>query len=136
MGMAVFTWDDSLKTGIEEIDAQHRKLIELINGLNEAMLARQGKEALGAVLAGLREYVQYHFRYEESLLERHGYGKLAEQASAHADYVKKLEEFEAKREGGELGLSVRVLDFLMEWIKGHIMGEDMLYVPFLKEKGL
>ncbi len=134
--MAINLWDASLATGIPEIDEQHKKLISIIEELNQAMIERKGKETLGKILAGLRDYVQYHFRHEERLLSEHGYPKLQEQKAAHAGYEERLSGFEAKEAKGELGLSVHVLEFLMTWIKGHIKGEDMLYVPFLKGKGL
>lgn len=134
--MQLFTWDASLATDIKGIDDQHRKLIDWINEPNEAMLAKKGKDILGRVLMGLLEYTQYHFHYEESLLEKYGYPKLAEQRASHLQYVEKIREFEGKHERDELGVSVHVLTFLLDWIKNHIMHDDKEYVPFLKGKGL
>lgn len=39
--MPLIQWNESLSVGVVEIDRQHRKLVELINDLNNAM--RQGK---------------------------------------------------------------------------------------------
>ncbi|MGI6102630.1 MAG: hypothetical protein ACOYET_09155 [Bacillota bacterium] len=39
--MALIQWSDELSVGVRELDAQHQRLIQMINELNEAML--QGK---------------------------------------------------------------------------------------------
>ncbi len=42
--MALIDWDKSLSVNVEEIDQQHKKLIAMINELNEAMRNGKGKE--------------------------------------------------------------------------------------------
>ena len=39
--MSLITWNDTLSIKVEEIDIQHRRLVELINELHDAM--SQGK---------------------------------------------------------------------------------------------
>ncbi len=41
--MKTFDWDQNFATGIDEVDDQHRFLVELINQLGQAM-ATQGAE--------------------------------------------------------------------------------------------
>ena len=63
--MALITWNNMLSTGVTEQDNQHKKLIDLINQLNDAMQAGKGSEVLGKVLAELVNYTVFHFGYEE-----------------------------------------------------------------------
>ena len=70
--MPLIQWDDSLRVNIAEIDAQHRKLVGMINELNEAMRMGKGKEILGKTVQGLIEYTQTHFQTEEKYFEKFG----------------------------------------------------------------
>ena len=37
--MALITWTDNLSVSVTEVDEQHKKLVAMINELNEAMTA-------------------------------------------------------------------------------------------------
>lgn len=134
--MAIFEWNENLRTGIETIDAQHKKLVALVNELHEAMRNRKGREVLGHVIEELRNYTGYHFSTEERAFERYGYPQAAEHKQRHADLVRQLEELAGRHERGEITLSISTLEFLIEWVTTHIMKADMAYVPFLKDRPL
>ena len=132
--MALFEWDDRIKTHIDKIDEQHKKLITYINDLHESMRTGKSKEVVEGILSGLYEYTKYHFTFEEELMEKYQYEKLEEQKKSHVIYVQKIGELMEKYKISTIGISVEVLNFLMDWIKNHIMQDDMQYVPLLKEK--
>ena len=62
--MALIQWSDELSDGVRELDAQHQRLIQMINELNDAMLQGKGKDALSEVIAGLHQYARTHFASE------------------------------------------------------------------------
>jgi hemerythrin len=128
-------WEEAFSVRNEAIDAQHRKLIETINLLHEGMKAGRGGQVLEALFRDLADYASTHFRYEESLLERHGYGKLDEQRKQHAAFVRELDSFKRDFAEKRLGLSIKVLEFLTGWLKGHILRADREYSSFLAQKG-
>jgi hemerythrin-like metal-binding protein len=134
--MLFFEWNDKLQTGIEIIDNQHKRLIDLVNELNEAMRNKKGKEALGHVLKELKDYTNYHFKYEEKEFEKFGYPQAEAHRKEHDDLIRQVEELIGQFQKDRLGISIDVLDFLTKWVKNHIMKEDMMYVPFLKDKDL
>jgi hemerythrin-like metal-binding protein len=134
--MPVFEWSEKLSTGIAKIDEQHVKLVGLVNALADAMRAGKGKDLIGAVLGELKGYTEYHFGFEEAAFAKYGFPGAAAHAKAHADLVGRLDDLEGKYSRGVIGISIDILDFLIEWVKGHIMKEDMEYVPFLKGKAL
>jgi hemerythrin-like metal-binding protein len=134
--MELFAWTDKLKTGIPKIDEQHKRLIDLINELNEAMRLGKGKQVVEQVLIGLKEYTEYHFGFEVSALERNKYPKVEEQKKEHASYVSKLQELTLQHKRNELGISIDVMNFVSDWIRDHIMKEDMKYIPYLQGKTL
>lgn len=132
--MSLISWDISLATGISTIDDQHKKLIALINDLHEAMRLGKAKEAVSGVLKELSDYTVYHFAFEERNFSRLKYERQEEQAKSHRYFESRLDELKAKGAKGELFLSVEVMDFLLDWVKKHIVNEDMRYVPFFKDK--
>ena len=134
--MALFEWDDRIMTHIDKIDEQHKKLITYINDLHESMRSGKSKEVIDGILSGLFEYTKYHFTYEEEIMEKYKYEKLDEQKKSHVIYVQKVGDLMEKYKQSKLGISVEVLNFLMDWIKNHIMQDDMQYVPLLKDKAI
>ena len=50
--------------------------------------------------------------------------------------MEKVGKFKEDFEKGQILLSVSVLFFLRDWLKGHIQGSDKKYGPFFNEKGL
>ncbi len=63
--MALITWNNGLDLGVEEIDNQHRKLVAMINDLNDAMRQGRGNDVLAKILGGLINYAATHFNTEE-----------------------------------------------------------------------
>ena len=62
-------WSNELSVGIEEIDAQHQVLVDLLNQVHEAIQQRQGLETTWVIVQKLYEYTRVHFAVEESLLK-------------------------------------------------------------------
>ncbi len=61
---------------------------------------------------------------------------MREHKHEHAAFVKKVCEFRDSFEQGRLGISSRLLNFLSDWLRHHILGSDKQYVPFFIEKGM
>ncbi len=59
--MPIMSWTDAYSVGVAEIDKQHKKLIDLINALHDAMSKGQAKAVIGKVLGELISYCASHF---------------------------------------------------------------------------
>jgi hemerythrin len=134
--MAVITWNESLSVNVREIDEQHKKLVGLIADLHQAMLAGQGKQALGQVLNGLISYTNTHFAAEERLLKANGYPEFEGHHNIHLKMVEKVKDIQNRHSQGRLNISLDTMKFLEDWITKHIMGTDKKYGPFLNSKGV
>ena len=44
-------WSDALSVGIEEIDEQHKVLVELVNRMHQAIHERHGSDVVKGILA-------------------------------------------------------------------------------------
>lgn len=134
--MSFFQWNESLSVGISQIDQQHKKLVELVNQLFTAMSEGKGNDVLDKVLAELVGYTRSHFSTEERLMQQHGYPALAAHQSEHKAFTDKVGVMVSEFKSGKVALSNKVSAFLRDWLKGHIMGTDKKYAPFLQEKGV
>lgn len=127
-------WDESWDTGISVIDQQHRKLLNLINDLTEAMRQGKSRDVMDDVLTVLVEYTKTHFNTEERLMAQVQYIEIVEHKAQHADFIKKIEGFLQKAKAGSSVLSIELMSFLSSWIINHIKGTDARYVPSLLGK--
>ena len=133
---SLIIWDDSLILDIEQIDQQHRRLIDLINQLHAAMKNNYGSDKVGEILGGLIEYTAKHFKAEEDLFEQYRYPEADSHKTAHVNLVEKVVDFQQQFEKGEAFVSMELMDFLKDWLVTHIKGTDKKYAPFLIENGV
>ena len=63
-------FDETLVTGNEMIDGQHKELIERINQLLESCEDGQGKVKAIKMLDYLLDYTEFHFSAEEKITGR------------------------------------------------------------------
>jgi hemerythrin len=134
--MAYIDWDNSYSVGIIEFDAQHKKLVDIINELHDAMKVGKGSAVIGTILKEMVKYTVTHFSYEEKILDLHNYPRLAGQKAEHAYYVEKINSFVKEYESGISMMSIDVSQFLKDWLMKHIMGTDRDYSEFLNSKGV
>ena len=120
-------FDDSLVTGNEMIDSQHKELISRINDL--LVKAENKVDKVGAVnmLAHLDEYTDFHFAAEEKLQEEIGYPGIEEHKKKHEELrqtVKELREMLEEEEGPTEAFVAQVNQKVVEWLYGHIQSFD------------
>jgi hemerythrin-like metal-binding protein len=121
----LLTWTDALSTGYAEIDEQHRRLIALGNRLNEAVRSGQERQAAGGVFDELIDYTVNHFKFEEGLMDKHGYVAAEDHKGKHRQLVQDVLAHKARFEKGE-ALSSELMNFIRDWLVDHIMKTDKL----------
>jgi len=117
-------WRDSYSVGIEELDSQHQKLLELINKIGETADTGPSKASCFALLNAMIRYAQEHFTTEERYLEKNAYPKYLEQKGANEKFVQ--ETFTMAQELDEEGLLTLggITFYLEDWYQDHILGFD------------
>ena len=58
-------WDNTLSVEVNEIDEDHRRLVELFNILNHAVVEGEAPNYIEAVLEELISCTVWHFKHEE-----------------------------------------------------------------------
>lgn len=134
--MALFVWSDRYSVNINEIDNQHKKLVDLLNSLHDSMKAGRGNEVLGKTLTELIQYVGTHFATEEKLFRTYGYPEYSAHKAEHDKLTQKAIELQKNFQQGAPVLTVEVLGFLKDWLQNHILGTDKKYSQFLNSKGV
>lgn len=134
--MALFVWKDAYSVNIKEIDDQHKKLIDMINELNDAMAQGKAKEMLGAILDKLVAYTASHFAVEERLMQTHGYDDYPAHKEKHEKMTAKVLDLQRQFKSGQAAMTIEVMNFLKNWLDKHIVGTDMKYSAFLNSKGV
>lgn len=129
-------WSDDLSVQVSEIDMQHQRLIELINKLHEAMLQKQAKQVVSQIIDELAAYTVYHFQTEEKYMQKFSYAGFMSHKHEHGSFVDKVDSFQKEYEGGKLGLSLEIMNFLKDWVTNHIMGTDKKYSETFRKNGL
>ena len=71
--METLQWGPDLETGIAVIDAQHKRLVQLVNQMYEAR-QKHDMNTVGAVIPEMVDYSVSHFNFEEELMQDAGYG--------------------------------------------------------------
>ncbi len=134
--MALFNWNAQYSVNVKEIDDQHKVLIKLINDLHDAMKAGKGKDILGTILNELVQYTVKHFSYEENLFESKGYPDSKAHKEVHKKLIAQVTTLKNNFDNGNEVISMDVMNFLKEWLSGHIMGTDKKYSSHLNAQGV
>jgi hemerythrin-like metal-binding protein len=134
--MPYFDWNRQFETGIPEIDTQHKKLVGYANTLFEAMRDGKGKESVATLLEELSAYAETHFSLEEKAFYKYRYSDAERHKGEHREFVAKVEEIKEALKNDEVLLSNKLLTFLVDWVRNHILFEDMRYVSTLSGKPL
>lgn len=127
-------FDDTLQTGIDDVDRQHGSLIEIYNELVDSVEESRANRVMNEILARLFQYAKVHFETEEALLEECGYGQLEEHREQHRRLLKSVRRYIFRHTRGGERVSSEVVEFLRDWITTHIREEDMAYVACLRAR--
>jgi hemerythrin len=126
-------WSDVLSIEIDEIDEDHRRLIDLFNILNHSVADGDAPEYLAAVLEELINCTVWHFSHEERLMLKYAYEDYAEHREEHQALIKSAKELQDKILRADKTFTDEDLQFLERWLTGHILTDDMKLGEYLAE---
>jgi hemerythrin-like metal-binding protein len=129
--MAFLSWHDRYRLGHAEIDAQHRKLFELVNHFDDVIQMDMADE-LGRIVDDLMAETVEHFKFEEAVMEQIGFPDRSGHAKMHEELITQLRQTRARMKAGGHVSSKSVAMFLVDWLTYHILREDMEFKPYLQ----
>lgn len=121
------TWKDSLKTGISEIDRQHKELCLMLDDFYAASVQGKGASEVVRLLDFLSSYTISHFAEEEKLQLEIGYPRYKEHKAQHDAMRLKVAAMqqEVTDWGAPTSTVKAVNEAITTWLIRHIMGFDM-----------
>ncbi len=126
-------WQDEFSVGVDVIDEQHQKLLEVINTFLASLEESDDHFAIGRSLDEMIKYTEYHFYTEQLLLEKHP--DFLAHLNQHWQLVKKAKKIQRDYEQ-HAEIKADIFDFLLLWLKEHILGTDKVYFSYLLKNHL
>lgn len=122
--MPMLQWSDDLSIHIDEVDNQHKSLVDMVNVLYDSMRSEAVAAVLFDIVEKMRDYAQEHFGTEERYMARYAYPDMASHQQEHADFIDKVRQVEMDCKSGKASLSMDILNFLSHWLVTHIHQTD------------
>ena len=137
----MFRFTKDCMLGIEQLDAEHQHLFELINNGIEMLqndYVRERYTEIKQLLDELEHYADEHFAHEEAYMEEIRDPELILQRSQHMFFTDKIREwsfYNIDEEEDQRELLTELLQFLAKWLYHHIVGSDTMIgkLPPLEE---
>jgi hemerythrin-like metal-binding protein len=129
--MARIRWDDSMRSGVAELDELHQDLTAVIADLSDAHLRGADPELLQDMAEELYDLAQHVFGVEEDRMAETGYAQATEHQAEHAAILRECAAPLLDFADGEADLTTDLLDGLASRWATHLTGSDRALARFL-----
>jgi len=124
----IFPWHKNFETGIEEIDKQHKKLVEILNILAAHLANRANPISLNKVFEELASYAVFHFKTEEGIWKKYLLASdswFSEHEKTHQEFFEQVVMLKNQSPQDSLDAVIhKVVGFLTHWLAYHILDAD------------
>ncbi|MEE9159630.1 MAG: bacteriohemerythrin [Gammaproteobacteria bacterium] len=128
-------WSDEYLIGVEELDYEHRDLINRLNELHEELAHHDEKGKIEDCLGAIHVRVVAHFALEERFMRDNNFKNYAHHKKEHDDFLEVIVDFiENFRSDPELSYGDELEEQLQHWIVNHIMTSDQELATAKKDK--
>ena len=133
--VALIEWNyKDFSVGHPKVDEQHKKLVDIINRLHDALISAKEESYKYTLFKDLLDYTDVHFSYEEKLMEEIDYPYLQKHKEMHFIFKTTILEQVQKPFKGEPIMISQVMSQLKNWLTDHILKEDMKYGKYLSHR--
>ena len=123
--MKDIVWSSIFSIGIDNIDEDHRRLIDLFNILNHAVTEGESSEYVAAVLEELINCTVWHFSHEERLMLKYGYEGFEEHKAEHRELIESAKALQQEILQANGPVAERHLETLEHWLTEHLLTADV-----------
>jgi hemerythrin len=132
--MPLIVWDQKYETGVEIIDNDHRYLFKLINDFYDSFINGSSEEESNTLMDELISYTISHFKREEQLMLTSDYPFFENHKKEHKNLIVSVGAFKKSVNTSPNDATSDLLLFLSNWLINHVIGSDLLFVPYLSAK--
>ncbi|MEZ5358708.1 MAG: bacteriohemerythrin [Candidatus Zixiibacteriota bacterium] len=129
--MSYMTWDKRFSVGIQELDDQHKRLIDLINALHDCRVKGPGGKCVGKLLDEIAEYIKTHFSYEEALMSKVNFPGFEEHQAEHLKIIQVTARFKRRVQSDSPPTAFELFIFLKRWLTEHILESDKVIGKYI-----
>jgi hemerythrin len=118
---------------IAELDEDHERLLDRVNGLIAAVAAK-APAGIESALIELRSETQAHFGREETLMLEVQYPRLRQHRARHRRLLRELGTLRvAFNASGRLRFPLVPMNYIRRWFVAHVAGEDRMVASYLDD---
>lgn len=132
--VSIVQWTEAMSVGNQHIDEQHMILMDTINQLATAE-SQNDRPLVAMIIDELVNYASFHFYFEEQLMADAGFPDLEKHKRIHqgfSQWITDVREDFIHRRRAQVG--ERILNFLRDWLRNHILDEDQLYSAYMERQ--
>jgi len=122
--MALIEWRSEFETGIDEVDAEHRELVELINDLHRKIGDKADSETISAFLGEVFARIAAHFALEETVMRKHAYDEYAAHKAEHERLLDEIRDIMDAHEAGSAHYGAALSARVRDWFVNHFKHKD------------
>lgn len=129
--MTFITWEPRYDIGVEFVDRQHKKLVDIINRLHDSVESGASQRVLDHIFADLEVYTETHFKDEERYLSESQYPDLERHKGAHVQFIDRIHQMRERFMANDM-VANQMLLYLKNWLTLHILGTDRQYASYFE----
>ncbi|MCM8709925.1 bacteriohemerythrin [Clostridium sp. SYSU_GA19001] len=125
-------WKDEYSIGIDRIDDEHKKLVEIANRAYEILNNNfyiDKYDKIVEILKELEDYTVFHFNDEENYMRQIGYKKFFSHKIEHEEFIQKIKSVDLNKiDYNQDKYLLEIINFIVDWLVKHILEKDKLIV--------
>jgi diguanylate cyclase (GGDEF)-like protein/hemerythrin-like metal-binding protein len=126
-------WNPVWECGNRVIDTQHKHIMVQANRLIELSINSSNPEEIEPQLQHLVSEITHHFSDEEMIMNQIKFPDTGQHAERHKNLIVKLKRLREGYLRGRLKTSAFFVFVVDEVIVGHILVDDVLYFPYIRD---
>jgi hemerythrin len=130
--MGHFEWSTENEVFIAQIDAEHRDIFQLAEGLERAIETQAPPAEIREHLHALAAHAEEHFSHEEWLMQSVSYPSHGWHRQQHDTARRRLKLFVPLVEEGNIEAIEAFLEFLAGWLTDHTSVTDRMMASFVR----
>ena len=123
--MVLLEWKKEFETGVEDVDHEHRELVDLINELHGSLEAHSDHETVSDFLGEVFARISAHFALEETVMRKHQYDEYEAHKAEHEALLDDIRDImDAHEEGRYADYSGALSTVVRDWFVNHFKTKD------------
>ena len=122
-----FEWTRDLDIGVEQMNAEHQRLIAMMNDIYAMTEAGAERGKVAKAIDELAAFAKEHFAREESFMESVNYPGVKQHKEIHVKLLERFSQHVNEFQQGDGTVGKQFFSFLKIWLSSHIQGIDMHY---------